>query len=240
MKKKLVVLTGAGISAESGIPTFRNAVDSLWENYSVEDVCVAGCLKKDPEMVHEFYNMLRKKYGAAKPNAAHYSLAELEKDYDVTVITQNVDNLHEQAGSTHVIHLHGELMKCRDTGNTRFIYDIPQDENGEYNTYPGMKIEGRTVRPHVVFFGEDVPNLELAVSYIKDADICVVIGTSFNVYPAAGLVQFVPYGNPIYYIDPSPAPTPEYPDIEVIKEIASRGTKKLVEILKENEGVSTV
>lgn len=236
MKKNLVILTGAGISAESGIPTFRNAVDSLWENYSVEDVCVAGCLKKDPEMVHNFYNMLRKKYGAAKPNAAHYALAKLEDDYDVTIITQNVDNLHEQAGSTHVIHLHGELMKCRDTGNTKFIYDIPQDENGEYNTYPGMKIEGRTVRPHVVFFGEDVPNLELAASYVKNADICVVIGTSFNVYPAAGLVQFVPYGNPIYYIDPNPAYTPDYPDIQVIKEVATKGVEELISRLR--DGIS--
>lgn len=235
MKKKLVILTGAGISAESGIPTFRNAVDSLWENYSVEDVCVAGCLKKDPETVHEFYNMLRKKYGQCKPNAAHYALAELEKDYDVTIVTQNVDDLHERAGSTHIIHLHGELMKCRDTGNTRFIYDIPEDENGERNTYPGMEIDGRKVRPHVVMFGEDVPNLELAASYVKNADICVVIGTSFNVYPAAGLVQHVPYGNPIYYIDPSPASTPMYPDIQVIKAVATKGVEELISKLKEND-----
>lgn len=233
--KKLVVLTGAGISAESGIPTFRNAVDSLWENYSVEDVCTVGCLKKDPEKVHEFYNMLRKKYSSAKPNAAHYALAELEKDYDVTIITQNVDNLHEQAGSTHVIHLHGELMKCRDTGNTRFIYDIPEDENGEHNTYPGMKIDGRTMRPHVVFFGEDVPNLELAASYVKNADICVVIGTSFNVYPAAGLIQYADSDAPVYYIDPDPAPIPDYPWVQVIKATASEGMKELINTLKDKE-----
>lgn len=235
MKKKLVVLTGSGISAESGIPTFRGAVGSLWENHNLEEVCTAGCLKKDPELVHNFYNMLRKKYGQCKPNSAHYDLAKLEENYDVTIITQNVDNLHEQAGSTHVIHLHGELMKCRDTGNTRFIYDIPQDENGEYNTYPGMKIEGRTMRPHVVFFGEDVPNLELAASYVKNADICVVIGTSFVVYPAAGLVQYVPYGNPIYYIDPNPAYTPDYPDIQVIKAPATVGMKELIQKLKDEK-----
>lgn len=235
MKKKLVILTGAGISAESGIPTFRNAVDSLWENYSVKDVCVAGCLKKDPETVHKFYNILRKKYGQCKPNAAHYALAELEKDYDVTIVTQNVDDLHERAGSTHIIHLHGELMKCRDTGNTRFIYDIPEDENGERNTYPGMEIDGRKVRPHVIMFGEDVPNLELAASHVKNADICVVIGTSFNVYPAAGLIQYVPYDNPIYYIDPNPAPTPNYPDIQVIKAVATKGVEELISKLKEND-----
>lgn len=178
--------------------------------------------------------MLRNKFKDCLPNEAHKAIAELEKDYEVTVITQNVDNLHEKAGSTHVIHLHGEIMKCRDTGNTKFIYDIPQDENGEYNTYPGMKIDGRTMRPHVVFFGEDVPNLELAASYVKNADICVVIGTSFNVYPAAGLVQYVPYGNPIYYIDPNPAYTPDYPDIEVIPEVATKGMKILKEKLSNN------
>lgn len=233
--KRIVILTGAGVSAESGIPTFRDAGTGLWENYSVEDVCVSGCLKKNPEVVHEFYNMLRKKYGQCKPNAAHYAIAELEKDYEVTVVTQNVDDLHEQAGSTHVIHLHGELMKCRDTGNTNYIYPIPQDENGEYNTYPGMKIDGRTMRPHVVMFGEDVPNLELAASYVKNADICVVIGTSFNVYPAAGLVEYADWESPVFYIDPKPAPTPDYPWIQVIAEPASKGMATLVEKLKELE-----
>ena len=206
-------------------------------NTRIKDVCVAGCLKKDPETVHEFYNMLRKKYGQCKPNAAHYALVELEKDYDVTIVTQNVDNLHERAGSTNVIHLHGELMKCRDTGNTKFIYDIPEDENGEYNTYPGMEIDGHKVRPHVVMFGEDVPNLELAASYVKNADICVVIGTSFNVYPAAGLVEYA--NGPVYYIDPAPAPTPEYPWVQVIKATASEGMKELIVKLKENEEDST-
>lgn len=129
-------------------------------------------------------------------------------------------------------------MKCRDTGNTRYIYPIPPDENGEFNTYPGMKIEGRTMRPHVVFFGEDVPNLELAASYVKNADVCVVIGTSFNVYPAAGLVQYVSYGNPIYYIDPSPAYTPDYPDIEVIKNVATKGVEELILKLKKNETIA--
>lgn len=226
-KKKLVVLTGSGISAESGIPTFRGVADSLWEGVNVMEVCRAGCLKVNEDNTYAFYNMLRNKYKDCKPNAAHYALAELEKDYDVTIITQNVDNLHEKAGSSHVIHLHGELMKCRDTGNTKYIYDIPQDENGEYNIYPTTRIDGRKMRPHVVFFGEDVPNLALAASYVKNADICVVIGTSFVVYPAAGLVDYVPYGNPIYYIDPNPAYLPDYPDVQIIKATASEGMKQL-------------
>lgn len=231
-KKKLVVLTGSGISAESEIPTFRGAADSLWEGVNVMEVCTAGCLKKNEDNTYAFYNMLRNKYKDCKPNAAHIALAELEKDYDVTVITQNVDNLHEKAGSSHVIHLHGELMKCRDTGNTRYIYDIPQDENGEYNIYPTTRIDGRKVRPHVVFFGEDVPNLPLAASYVKNADICIVIGTSFVVYPAAGLVDYVPYGNPIYYIDLNPVYLPDYPDVKVIKATASKGMKELAVMLK--------
>lgn len=232
--KKIVILTGSGVSAESGIPTFRGAADSLWEGVNVMEVCSAGCLKKNEENTYAFYNMLRNKYCKCKPNEAHKAIAELEKDYEVTVVTQNVDNLHEQAGSSHVIHLHGELMKCRDTGNTRFIYDVPQDENGEYNIYPTTRIDGRKMRPHVVFFGEDVPNLELGASFVKNADICVVIGTSFSVYPAAGLIEYAPDDCPIYYIDPNPAPTPGYQNITVIRATASEGMKELTKILKEN------
>ena len=232
MKKKLVVLTGAGISKESGIPTFRDAVDGLWENYDINDVCTAEAIRKDPELVHNFYNELRAKYKDAKPNDAHLLLKTLEDKYDVYIITQNVDNLHEQAGSSNVLHLHGEIMKCRDTGNTKFIFDIPQDENGNYNTYPGMKIDGRTVRPHIVFFHEDVPNITKAQTLMKSADICVIIGTSMNVYPAAGLIDYVYYSNPIYYIDPFPhIDQVSYPDVIIINKKATEGVKELVNLL---------
>ena len=232
-KKKLVVLTGAGISKESGIPTFRDAVDGLWENYNINDVCTAEAIKKDPELVHKFYNELRNKYKDANPNDAHKLLAELEKDYDVYIITQNVDNLHEQAGSTNVLHLHGEIMKCRDTGNTEYIFDIPQDENGKYNTYHGMKIDGHSVRPHIVFFNEDVPNISKAQTLMKNADICVIIGTSFKVYPAAGLIDYVHFGNDIYYIDPFPQIDQViYSDVKIINKVATEGVKELIKLLK--------
>lgn len=233
-KKKIVVLTGAGISKESGIPTFRDAVDGLWENYSINDVCTAEAIRRDPELVHNFYNELRKKYKDAKPNEAHKLLYDLEKYYDVQIITQNVDNLHEQAGSTNVLHLHGEIMKCRDTGNTNYIFDIPCDENGDYNTHPGMKIEDHTVRPHIVFFNEDVPNISKAQTLMKKADICIVIGTSFNVYPAAGLIDYVNVGNSIYYIDPFPRiDQVSYSDVIIIDEVATKGMEKLFDILIE-------
>lgn len=232
-KKKIVVLTGAGISKESGIPTFRDTVDGLWENYDINDVCTAEAIKRNPELVHNFYNELRAKYKDAKPNEAHKLLYELEKDYDVEIITQNVDNLHEQAGSTKVLHLHGEIMKCRDTGNTNYIFDIPCDEDGNYNTYHGMKIDGHTIRPHIVFFHEDVPNITKAASLMKKADICVVIGSSMQVYPAAGLIDYVNVGNPIYYIDPFPSiDQVSYPDVQVIDEVATKGMEILTEKLK--------
>ena len=232
-KKTIVVLTGAGISKESGIPTFRDAVEGLWENYDINEVCTAEAIKRNPELVHNFYNELRAKYKDAKPNEAHKLLYELEKDYDVEIITQNVDNLHEQAGSTKVLHLHGEIMKCRDTGNTNYIFDIPCDKEGNYNTYHGMKIDGHTIRPHIVFFHEDVPNITKAASLMKKADICIVIGTSFNVYPAAGLIDYVNVGNPIYYIDPFPSiDQVSYPDVQVIDEVATKGMEILTEKLK--------
>lgn len=229
MKKKLVVFTGSGISAESGIPTFRVSSDGLWENYNVEEVCMAGCLEKNPEKVHEFYNMLRKKYGAAEPNAAHITLAELENDYDVTIITQNVDNLHEKAGSSNVLHLHGEMMKCQAEDESNLVMDIPTDENGEYNTYPDKEINGHLVRPYVVMFGEAVPNMDKASEIAREADIFVIIGTSLSVYPAASIIQDVTFGKPIYYIDPWASVNPFYPEITLIKQPATKG----VEILKE-------
>lgn len=231
MKKKLVILTGAGISAESGIPTFRDAVTGLWENASIEEVCVAGCLEKNAESAYRFYAELHDKYKDCKPNQAHIDIAELEKDYEVIVITQNVDNLHEQAGSTNVIHLHGELNKVRALDDLNLIWDWDESVIMHEDTI----IDGHHIRPHIVMFGEDVPNITKAQHVMCDADICVVIGTSFNVYPAAGLVGYVEYGNPIYYIDPNPAYTPDYPDIQVIKATATAGMKELISKLKEND-----
>lgn len=226
-KKKIVFLTGAGISKESGIPTFRDSVDGLWENYPVEEIATHKAIKEDPEKVYRFINELRNKYRGCKPNYAHEAIAELEGKYDVTVITQNIDNLHEQAGSTHVIHLHGDLSKVRAVNNEALIYDYPEGEE----ITPETEINGHKIRPHVVLFGEDVPNIKRAIPFLKQADICVVIGTSFNVYPAAGLIDYVLVGNPIYYIDPNPAYIPDYPDVKIIKATATEGMKQLIEEL---------
>lgn len=227
--KKIVFLTGAGISAESGIPTFRGAVDGLWENHKVEEVATAKAIKEHPEVVYKFMNELRNKYKDCKPNSAHKAIAELEKDYDVTVITQNIDNLHEQAGSSRVIHLHGDLSKVRVIGTTppyELLFDYPEE-----GITPESEINGFRVRPHIVLFGEDVPNYRRAIPFIKQADICVVIGTSFHVYPAADLVSYVDVDNPIYYIDPSPAYTPDYADIKVIKATATKGMEEFKRML---------
>ena len=226
--KKIVFLTGAGISKESGIPTFRDAGDGLWENCNVQEVATHSAIVRNPDLVYKFINELRNKYKDCPPNEAHKLIAELEKDYEVVVITQNIDTLHEQAGSTKVVHLHGDLSKVRAIDNYNLLFDYEEDIT------PESVIRGHKVRPHIVLFGEEVPNIEIASNILCDADICVVIGTSFNVYPAANLVMYVPYGNPIYYIDPNPAYTPDYPDIKVIKEVATTGMKVLVETLKEN------
>ena len=226
--KKIVFLTGAGISKESGIPTFRDAGDGLWENCNVQEVATHSAIVRNPDLVYKLINELRNKYKDCTPNEAHKLIAELEKDYEVVVITQNIDTLHEQAGSTNVVHLHGDLSKVRAIDNYNLLFDYEEDIT------PESVIRGHKVRPHIVLFGEEVPNIEIASNILCDADICVVIGTSFNVYPAANLVMYVPYGNPIYYIDPNPAYTPDYPDIKVIKEVATTGMKILVETLKEN------
>lgn len=225
--KNLVFLTGAGISAESGIPTFRNAVNGLWENHNVDEVATAEAIKEHPDIVYKFINELRNKYKDCKPNSAHKAIADLEKDYNVYVITQNIDNLHEQAGSTNVLHLHGDLSKVRAIDNDNLLFDYPEE-----GITPDTNIEGHKVRPHVVLFGEDVPNMKKAEDICYDADICVVVGTSFNVYPAAGLIQYVDYYNPMYYIDPNPAYLPEYSDIRVIKATATKGMEELVKELK--------
>ena len=199
MKKKLVVLTGAGISAESGIKTFRDA-DGLWEGHDIMEVASPIGWNKNPELVLDFYNKRRKQLHEVKPNLAHTILAELEQDFDVQIITQNVDNLHEQAGSSNVLHLHGELFKVRSTKNENYILDWKTDL-----ILGDCDDSGYQLRPHIVWFGEAVPMLEQAVKITKTADIFAVIGTSMQVYPAASLIDYTPYAIPLYYIDKNPA-----------------------------------
>lgn len=229
-KPILVVSTGAGISAESGISTFRDA-GGLWENYPVMQVASAEGFARDPELVHHFYNERRKDLLKALPNAAHKALAELEKDYNVYIITQNVDDLHERAGSSKVLHLHGELMKIRSIRNPEYTETLDIDH---LETSPATRGKnGDPMRPHIVFFNEPVPNIEKAVELVHKADIFVVIGTSLVVYPAAGLIQCVRPGTPVYYIDPNPASVSGIPDLTVIKEPATKGMETLVKLLSE-------
>lgn len=198
-RKKIVALTGAGISAESGIATFRDS-DGLWEQYSVEEVASAEGYRRNPELVINFANDRREQCVKAEPNQGHKLLAELEKEYEVTVITQNIDDLHERAGSSHIIHLHGELMKCcseRDLSTP-----LPLPEGRLRMTLDDKDEMGYQLRPFIVYFGEPVPRMEEAIHEAETADILLIVGTSLNVYPAAGLVQFVPHGTPIYLIDP--------------------------------------
>lgn len=227
-KPKLVVSTGAGISAESGIKTFRDA-DGLWENYPVMQVASADGFRRDPALIHRFYNERRKALVNALPNDAHKALAELEKNYDVYIITQNVDDLHERAGSSNILHLHGELMKIRSVSNPDYIETLDIEH---LETTPETRgRNGDPMRPHIVFFQEPVPNIEKAIDIVREADIFVVIGTSLVVYPAAGLIQYVRPGTPIYYIDPNPAPIPGRSDITVIPEPATRGMQTLRTLL---------
>lgn len=231
-KKKLVVLTGAGMSAESGISTFRDA-NGLWENYPVEDVASIEGFERDPKTVLDFYNMLRKKYKDCQPNEGHKVLAELEKYFDITIITQNIDNLHEKAGSNKVIHLHGEIAKNRSTKTDQILYDI--DPNHP-DLHVGDKApDGGQLRPFIVWFGEAVPMIEPAIEETQQADIFVVIGSSLVVYPAAGLLGYVPRKTPVYVIDPKPVSTSRY-DFQLIQEKATSGVQKLKKILLEEEG----
>lgn len=229
--KNLVVLSGAGMSAESGISTFRDA-DGLWEKYPVMQVASAEGYVRDPELVINFYNERRLQLLDVKPNAGHEGLAELEKDFNVTVVTQNVDNLHEKAGSTHVIHLHGELTKVcstRDPYNPRYIRELKPEE---YEVKMGDKAgDGSQLRPFIVWFGEAVPEIETAVNYVEKADIFVIIGTSLNVYPAAGLLNYVPRSAEVYLIDPKPVDTHSARQIHVIRKGASEGVKELRQLL---------
>lgn len=228
-KPKLVVSTGAGISAESGISTFRDA-GGLWENYPVMDVASADGYRRNPELVHRFYNERRKALQQARPNAAHMVLVELEKDYDVYIITQNVDDLHERAGSEHVTHLHGELMKIRSVSDPDYIESLDIEHLETTPLTRGKR--GDLMRPHIVFFQEPVPKMEEAVELVSEADVFVVIGTSLVVYPAAGLINFVRPGIPIYYIDPNPANVSGIPGVTVIREPATRGMQILARLLE--------
>ncbi|MCQ2223100.1 MAG: NAD-dependent deacylase [Bacteroidaceae bacterium] len=233
--KKLVVLTGAGISAESGISTFRDS-DGLWEQYKVEDVASIEGWYKNPALMTRFYNERRKQLLDVKPNEAHRILAELEKDFDVTVITQNVDNLHERAGSSKIVHLHGELMKVTsslDPNNPNFIRMLGEDE---LEVQIGDKAaDGSQVRPFIVWFGEAVPEIERAVILTSQADIYLVIGTSLNVYPAAGLLNYVPDEADIYLIDPKPVPWNSGKRFTHIMKGASEGMKELKQYLYKDE-----
>lgn len=223
---KLVVLTGAGISAESGIKTFRDS-DGLWENYRIEDVCTPEALERNPELVNHFYNERRKQLYEVQPNAGHTGLAELEKYFDVRIITQNIDDLHERAGSSQVLHLHGELKKVRSSINPNKIYDLDG-----WELKPGSRCEdGSLLRPHVVFFGEAVPNIEPAIELVKQADLFVVIGTSLAVYPAASLLHYVPEGIPVFLIDPHIPQQVRHSGIHLIEKTASAGVSELKQLI---------
>ena len=222
--KKLVVLTGSGISAESGIRTFRE-MGGLWEEYDVHEVASPQGWAQDIDLVLRFYNERRKQLLKAEPNQGHISLSELEEYFDVEIITQNVDNLHERAGSSKVLHLHGELTKVRSTGDPSLVYELDGWELKQGDTCE----KGHQLRPHIVWFGEPVPLIEDAVRITTQADIFAVIGTSLAVYPAAGLVDYAPLDAPVYLIDPNEIPVPLQREVVVIKEKASIG----VPILKD-------
>lgn len=220
-KKKLLVLTGAGISAESGISTFRDS-NGLWENHDIRDVASPAGWQRDPELVLNFYNDRRRQLRTVKPNAAHRYLKELEKRHEVVIVTQNVDDLHERAGSSRVIHLHGELLKVRSEKNENLVYEWKEDLR------LGDKAEdGAQLRPYIVWFGEAVPKMEEALAETLDADGMLIIGTSLQVYPAAGLTDFLPTGKPIYVIDPKASPLSSDPRAIVIAKKATEGIKDL-------------
>lgn len=228
MKKKLVVLTGAGMSAESGISTFRDS-DGLWEKYRVEEVATPEGFAADPELVLNFYNQRRRELLQTTPNAGHRGLAALEKDFDVHIVTQNIDNLHERAGSSDVIHLHGELMKACPVGDMATTYDLPSEKPDIL--VGDLSPEGKQLRPFVVWFGEAVPMIEPAIRRVEESDIFVIIGTSLNVYPAAGLLNYVRRGQPIFLIDPKDVSTYRQ-DIHHIRKGASEGVKELAALLE--------
>ena len=226
MPKKLVVLTGAGISAESGLATFRDS-GGLWEGYKVEEVATPEAWHRNPKMVLDFYNERRKKALEAKPNRGHEILAELQSDFDVTVITQNVDDLHERAGSNKVIHLHGSLFESRSTLNPLLVYKI---KGWELNLGDACEL-GSQLRPNIVWFGEMVPGMETASSVTSQADVFLVVGTSLVVYPAAGLVNAVPHSVPKYIVDPKIPDLFPVPNLHFISEKASKGMEEVKKLL---------
>ena len=224
--KTIVVLTGAGISAESGISTFRDQ-NGLWRNYRFEEVASPEAWQRDPALVLEFYNMRRKIVFEAEPNDGHKALVSLEKAYNVHIITQNVDDLHERAGSSQVLHLHGEIKKARSTVDPSLVYELKH-----WELKLGDRCEkGSQLRPHIVWFGEPVPEFSKAINIARKADIFIIVGTSLNVYPAAGLIHYVPTDSPKYYIDPSPQSTHSVYGLEIISETAGKGLPPLVEKL---------
>ena len=231
--KKLVVLTGAGMSAESGISIFRGG-GGLWDKYPVEQVATPEGYAANPALVTEFYNERRKQLLTVEPNRGHELLAEMEKFFQVTVITQNVDNLHERAGSSDVIHLHGELTKVTSSwqpNNPKYIKELSPEE---YEVKIGDKAEdGSQLRPFIVWFGESVPMIETAIGYCENADIFLIIGTSLNVYPAAGLLNYVPKHVPVYLIDPNDVPIASGRQVHVIQKGASAGMEELMRLLIE-------
>lgn len=224
--KKLVVLSGAGISAESGLKTFRDS-NGLWEGHDVMEVASPQGWYANPELVLEFYNQRRKQAQTAQPNSAHIALAELEEHFNVVIITQNVDNLHEKGGSSHVVHLHGQLFESRSTADENLVYQMDHWEL----SLGDLCEKGSQLRPNIVWFGEAVPKMEDAMLEAQNADIFLVIGTSMQVYPAAGLIDFVPAHAPKYIIDPNRPPTSHYENLHFIEKSATSGMEELKQIL---------
>jgi NAD-dependent deacetylase len=227
MKKKLIILSGAGMSQESGIRTFRD-MGGLWEEYDVTEVATPEAWAKNPKLVMKFYNDRRKQLYESEPNAGHIGLVDLEKDFEVQIITQNIDDLHERAGSSSVLHLHGELKKARSSVDESLIYDI----DGWELKFGQKCAKGSQLRPYIVWFGEAVPAMDDAIPVVESADILVVIGTSLNVYPAAGLVNYAKRGTPIFVIDPE-RPSVFIRNVNYIQEKAGKGVEILKEKLKE-------
>jgi len=226
-KKKLVVLTGAGVSAESGLKTFRDS-DGLWEGYDINEVATATAWRRNPALVQEFYNMRRNGVKKAQPNAAHYVLAELQNDFDVHIITQNIDDLHERAGSTQIIHLHGEIFKMRSEKSNELVYPIYEDiKMGDYAE------DGAQLRPHIVWFEEAVPKMEDAALITRQADLFLIVGTSLVVYPAAGLVNYAPWPISKFIVDKKIPYTSSLYNLTAIEKPAGEGMKEVRELLKQ-------
>jgi len=223
--KHIVVLTGAGISAESGLKTFRDS-DGLWMGYNIEDVATAQAFQKNPQLVLDFYNMRRRDVAVAKPNNAHTGLVKLEKNYQVSIITQNIDDLHERAGSTNVLHLHGEIFKMQSVANSNLHFEIRKEIN-----VGDLAKDGSQLRPHIVWFGEAVPMMEKAIALVNNCDILVIIGTSLQVYPAASLLQFAAPYIPKYIIDKKLPSVSGYHNLHAIEKPATEGIEEILKIL---------